>query len=29
MSDTWDVVVAGAGIVGAACALECVRRGWK
>jgi len=29
MSDLWDVVVAGAGIVGAACALECVSRGLK
>lgn len=27
MTESWDVVVAGAGIVGAACALECVRRG--
>lgn len=26
MSETWDVVVLGAGIVGAACALECVTR---
>jgi len=29
MSAAWDVVVAGAGIVGAACALECVSRGLK
>ncbi len=29
MSDTWDVVVAGAGIVGAACALECISRGLR
>jgi glycine/D-amino acid oxidase-like deaminating enzyme len=29
MSETWDVVIAGAGIVGAACALECVSRGLK
>jgi len=29
MRDTWDVVIAGAGIVGAACALECVSRGLR
>lgn len=27
MSDLWDVVIVGAGIVGAACALECTSRG--
>ncbi|MFZ0663736.1 MAG: FAD-dependent oxidoreductase [Acidobacteriaceae bacterium] len=29
MSDEWDVVIAGAGIVGAACARECVTRGLR
>lgn len=29
MSRTWDVVIAGAGIVGAACALECAQRGLR
>lgn len=29
MSDTWDVVIAGAGIVGAACAMECASHGLK
>lgn len=29
MSDAYDVVVAGGGIVGAACALECVSRGMR
>jgi glycine/D-amino acid oxidase-like deaminating enzyme len=29
MSDLWDVVVVGAGIVGSACALECARRGLR
>ncbi|MDE3186177.1 MAG: FAD-binding oxidoreductase [Acidobacteriota bacterium] len=29
MSDRWDVVVVGAGIVGAACALECASRGLR
>jgi D-hydroxyproline dehydrogenase subunit beta len=29
MSETWDAVVLGAGIVGAACALECVSRGMR
>ncbi len=29
MSEDWDVVVAGAGIVGAACANECVSRGLR
>lgn len=27
MSETWDVVIVGAGIVGSACALECARHG--
>ena len=29
MSETWDVIIAGAGIVGAACALECASRGLR
>ena len=29
MSDSWDVVVVGAGIVGAACARECASRGLR
>ena len=29
MSETWDVVIAGAGIVGAACAAECTSRGLR
>lgn len=29
MSDLWDVVIVGAGIVGAACALECASRGLR
>ncbi|MGB7546678.1 MAG: FAD-dependent oxidoreductase [Terracidiphilus sp.] len=29
MSDLWDVVILGAGIVGSACALECARRGLR
>ena len=29
MNSTWDVVVLGAGIVGAACAFECVARGLR
>ncbi|MGA7858400.1 MAG: FAD-dependent oxidoreductase [Terracidiphilus sp.] len=29
MSEVWDVVVVGAGIVGAACALECASRGLR
>lgn len=29
MSDAWDVVIAGAGIVGAACARECAARGLR
>ncbi len=29
MSDSWDVVIAGAGIVGAACAMECASRGLR
>ncbi len=29
MSDVWDVVIVGAGIVGSACALECARRGLR
>jgi D-hydroxyproline dehydrogenase subunit beta len=29
MTGAWDVVIAGAGIVGAACALECVQRGLR
>lgn len=29
MSRSWDVVILGAGIVGAACARECAARGWK
>jgi glycine/D-amino acid oxidase-like deaminating enzyme len=29
MSDLWDVVIIGAGIVGSACALECARRGLR
>jgi len=29
MSESWDVVIAGAGIVGAACALECAKRGMR
>jgi len=29
MSDSWDVVIVGAGIVGSACALECARRGLR
>lgn len=29
MNQTWDVAIAGAGIVGAACALECARRGLR
>ena len=29
MSDLWDVVVIGAGIVGSACALECAKRGLR
>ncbi len=29
MSDRWDVVIVGAGIVGAACALECASRGLR
>jgi len=29
MSESWDVVVVGAGIVGAACALECASRGMR
>src|SRR5690242_17659165 len=29
MSESWDVVVAGAGIVGAACAKECAARGLR
>ncbi len=29
MSDLWDVVIIGAGIVGSACALECANRGLR
>lgn len=29
MTQAWDVAIAGAGIVGAACALECVQRGLR
>jgi glycine/D-amino acid oxidase-like deaminating enzyme len=29
VSDSWDVVVVGAGIVGAACARECASRGLR
>jgi len=29
MSEVWDVVIVGAGIVGSACALECTRRGLR
>lgn len=29
MSDAWDVVIVGAGIVGSACALECARGGLR
>ena len=29
MSDHWDVVIIGAGIVGSACALECASRGMR
>jgi glycine/D-amino acid oxidase-like deaminating enzyme len=29
MSESWDVVIVGAGIVGAACAGECARRGMR
>ncbi len=29
MSDLWDVVIVGAGIVGSACALECASRGLR
>jgi len=29
MSDHWDVVIVGAGIVGSACALECANRGLR
>ena len=29
MSDVWDVVIIGAGIVGSACALECATRGMR
>lgn len=29
MKETWDVIVVGAGIVGAVCALECARRGLR
>jgi len=29
MSETWDVVIVGAGIVGAACAFQCVSRGMR
>ncbi|MGA3046888.1 MAG: FAD-dependent oxidoreductase [Terracidiphilus sp.] len=29
MSENWDVVIVGAGIVGAACALECASRGLR
>jgi len=29
VSDVWDVVVVGAGIVGSACALECAQRGLR
>ncbi|MGA9670711.1 MAG: FAD-dependent oxidoreductase [Terracidiphilus sp.] len=29
MSESWDVVIVGAGIVGAACALECASRGLR
>ena len=29
MSDLWDVVIVGAGIVGSACALECAKRGLR
>lgn len=29
MSDRWDVIIIGAGIVGSACALECTRRGLR
>lgn len=29
MSDRWDVVIVGAGIVGSACALECASRGLR
>jgi D-hydroxyproline dehydrogenase subunit beta len=29
MSDVWDVVIVGAGIVGSACALECASRGLR
>lgn len=29
MTQSWDVVIAGAGIVGAACALECAQRGLR
>src|SRR4051812_37778846 len=29
MSDVWDVIIVGAGIVGSACALECTKRGLR
>jgi glycine/D-amino acid oxidase-like deaminating enzyme len=29
MSETYDLIIVGAGIVGAACALECARGGWR
>jgi len=29
MSASWDVVIVGAGIVGAACARECAQRGMR
>ncbi|HEY1730324.1 MAG TPA: FAD-dependent oxidoreductase, partial [Terriglobales bacterium] len=29
MSESWDVVIVGAGIIGAACALECASRGLR
>jgi glycine/D-amino acid oxidase-like deaminating enzyme len=29
MSESWDAVIVGAGIVGAACALECVKNGMR
>ena len=29
MSESWDIIIVGAGIVGAACAAECARAGMK
>ena len=29
MSENWDVVIVGAGIVGAACAYQCASRGMR